>query len=66
MTVVPHQAGRGREIAVVMPPTRTGANNPNLLATCKSFGRHGGLSHRRRRQASRRSLIGVDGLPPSK
>jgi histidinol dehydrogenase len=38
MTVCPAQAAGVKEIAVVMPPTKTGANSPDLLATCKELG----------------------------
>ncbi len=34
MTVCPAQAAGVKEIAVVAPPTRFGANNPDLLAVC--------------------------------
>lgn len=38
MTVVPAQAAGVREIAVVMPPTPGGANNPTMLAVCHELG----------------------------
>jgi histidinol dehydrogenase len=38
MTVVPAQAAGVKEIAVVAPPTRFGANNPDVLATCSELG----------------------------
>jgi histidinol dehydrogenase len=38
MTVVPAQAAGVREIAVVAPPTPFGANNPDVLATCRELG----------------------------
>ena len=38
MTVCPAQAAGVKEIALVIPPTKTGANNPDLLATCKELG----------------------------
>jgi histidinol dehydrogenase len=38
MTVCPAQAAGVGEIAVVMPPTANGANNPDLLATCRELG----------------------------
>lgn len=38
MTVVPAQAAGVPEIAVVMPPTSHGADNPDLLATCYELG----------------------------
>jgi histidinol dehydrogenase len=62
MTVCPAQAAGVKEIAIVMPPTRTGANNPDLLATCKELGvtevyRIGGA------QAVAALAFGVEGLP---
>jgi histidinol dehydrogenase len=38
MTAVPAQAAGVGELAVVAPPTRFGANNPDLLATCHELG----------------------------
>ncbi|MCI0358419.1 MAG: histidinol dehydrogenase [Planctomycetaceae bacterium] len=38
MTAVPAQAAGVAEIAVVAPPTRFGANNPVVLATCHELG----------------------------
>lgn len=38
MTAVPAQAAGVREIAVVAPPTKFGANNPDVLATCHELG----------------------------
>lgn len=38
MTVVPAQAAGVREIAVVVPPTRFGGYNPDLLAACRALG----------------------------
>ena len=38
MTICPAQAAGVPEIAVVMPPTPTGAYNPDLLATCHELG----------------------------
>src|SRR5205814_2294405 len=38
MTVVPAQAAGVKEIAVVMPPTPSGAYNRDLLATCRERG----------------------------
>jgi len=38
MTVVPAQAAGVQEIAVVMPPTPGGANNPTMLAVCHELG----------------------------
>jgi histidinol dehydrogenase len=62
MTVCPAQAAGVPEIAVVMPPTKNGANNPDLLATCKELGidevyRVGGA------QAVAALAYGVEGLP---
>jgi histidinol dehydrogenase len=62
MTVCPAQAAGVEEIALVMPPTRTGANNPDLLATCHELGiqevyRIGGA------QAVAAMAYGVEGLP---
>jgi histidinol dehydrogenase len=62
MTVCPAQAAGVEEIAVVMPPTKTGAGNPDLLATCKELGvtdvyRIGGA------QAVAALAFGVAGLP---
>jgi histidinol dehydrogenase len=62
MTVCPAQAAGVKEIAIVMPPTKTGANNPDLLATCKELGvtevyRVGGA------QAVAALAFGVEGLP---
>jgi histidinol dehydrogenase len=61
MTVCPAQAAGVKEIALVMPPTKTGANNPDLLATCKELGvtevyRVGGA------QAVAALAFGVEGL----
>jgi histidinol dehydrogenase len=63
MTVCPAQAAGVQEIALVMPPTRTGANNPDLLATCKELGvtkiyRVGGA------QAVAALAYGVEGIEP--
>jgi histidinol dehydrogenase len=63
MTICPAQAAGVRELAVVMPPTPTGANNPDLLAVCFELGvrevyRIGGA------QAVAALAYGVDGLPP--
>jgi histidinol dehydrogenase len=63
MTVCPAQAAGVRELAVVMPPTQYGANNPDLLAVCYELGvtevyRIGGA------QAVAALAYGVDGLPP--
>src|SRR5438874_795983 len=38
MTAVPAQAAGVPELAVVAPPTKFGANNPDLLATCHELG----------------------------
>src|SRR5689334_12446971 len=38
MTAVPAQAAGVKEIAVVAPPTKFGANNPVVLATCHELG----------------------------
>jgi len=38
MTVVPAQAAGVREIVVIAPPTKFGANNPVVLATCHELG----------------------------
>lgn len=63
MTVCPAQAAGVRELAVVMPPTQYGANNPDLLAVCYELGvtevyRIGGA------QAVAALAYGVDGVPP--
>jgi histidinol dehydrogenase len=62
MTIVPAQAAGVKELAVVMPPTPFGANNPTLLAVCHELGvrevyRVGGA------QAVAALAYGVDGLP---
>jgi histidinol dehydrogenase len=61
MTVVPAQAAGVREIAVVAPPTTFGANNPDVLATCRELSvgevyRIGGA------QAVAALAYGVDGI----
>jgi len=38
MTAVPAQAAGVRELAVIAPPTKFGAYNPDLLATCHELG----------------------------
>ena len=38
MTAVPAQAAGVEQIAIVAPPTRFGANNPDVLATCREIG----------------------------
>jgi histidinol dehydrogenase len=62
MTVIPAQAAGVKQLAVVMPPTPTGAYNTDLLAVCKELGvgevyRVGGA------QAVAALAYGVDGLP---
>lgn len=62
MTVCPAQTAGVQEIALVMPPTPTGANNPELLAVCHELGvsevyRIGGA------QAVAALAYGVEGLP---
>jgi histidinol dehydrogenase len=62
MTVCPAQAAGVREIAVVMPPTPTGAYNLDLLAVCHELGvsevyRVGGA------QAVAALAYGIAGLP---
>jgi histidinol dehydrogenase len=62
MTVVPAQAAGVGEIAVVMPPTPSGAYNRDLLATCRELGvrevyRVGGA------QAVAALAWGIAGLP---
>jgi histidinol dehydrogenase len=62
MTVCPAQAAGVREIAVVMPPTPSGAYNRDLLATCHELGvsevyRVGGA------QAVAALAYGVEGMP---
>jgi histidinol dehydrogenase len=62
MTAVPAQAAGVQELAVVAPPTKFGANNPDLLATCHELGirevyRAGGA------QAVAALAYGVEGLP---
>jgi histidinol dehydrogenase len=63
MTAVPAQAAGVQELAVVSPPTSTGANNSNLLAVCHELGiqevyRVGGA------QGVAALAYGVDGLEP--
>ena len=62
MTVVPARVAGVREIVVVAPPTRFGAENPHVLATCHALGvttvvRAGGA------QAVAALAYGVSGLP---
>ncbi len=63
MTAVPAQAAQVEQIAVVAPPTRFGAYNPDLLATCHELGitevyRMGGA------QAVAALAFGVTGVEP--
>ncbi len=63
MTVCPAQAAGVKELAVVMPPTKTGAYNKDLFAVCHELGvrevyRIGGA------QAVAALAYGIDGLPP--
>jgi histidinol dehydrogenase len=62
MTVCPAQAAGVKELAVVMPPTPTGAYNADMLAVCHELGvrevyRVGGA------QAVAALAYGVEGLP---
>ena len=62
MTVCPAQAAEVKEIAVVMPPTATGAYNKDMLAVCHALGvtevyRVGGP------QAVAALAYGVEGIP---
>jgi histidinol dehydrogenase len=62
MTVVPAQVAGVAEIALVLPPTRFGAENPQVLAVCAELGiqevyRVGGA------QAVAALAFGVEGLP---
>lgn len=62
MTIGPAQAAGVQELAVVMPPTAHGANNPTLLAVCHELGvrevyRVGGA------QAVAALAYGIEGLP---
>ena len=62
MTVVPAQAAGVKEIAVVAPPTKFGADNPDVLATCHELGvtevlRMGGA------QAVGALAYGIEGVP---
>ncbi len=62
MTAVPAQVAGVGELAVVAPPTRFGANNPDILATCHELGigevyRLGGA------QAVAALAYGVEGIP---
>jgi histidinol dehydrogenase len=63
MTICPAQAAGVRQLAVVIPPTPTGANNPDLLAVCHELGvsevyRVGGA------QAVAALAYGVNGIAP--
>ncbi len=63
MTVCPAQAAGVKELAVVMPPTKTGAYNKDMLAVCQELGvtevyRVGGA------QAVAALAYGIEGLPP--
>jgi histidinol dehydrogenase len=63
MTICPAQAAGVKELAVVMPPTKNGAFNKDLLAVCHELGvrevyRIGGA------QAVAALAYGIDGLPP--
>jgi histidinol dehydrogenase len=62
MTAVPAQAAGVRELAIVAPPTRFGANHPDVLATCHELGigevyRIGGA------QGVAALAYGVEGVP---
>ncbi len=62
MTVVPAQAAQVEQLAVVAPPTAFGADNPDVLATCRELGvtevyRVGGA------QAVAALAYGVESLP---
>ena len=63
MTAVPAQAAGVKRLAIVAPPTKFGAYNPDLLATCHELGigevyRVGGA------QAVAALAYGVEGIPP--
>jgi histidinol dehydrogenase len=63
MTICPAQAAGVKQLAVVMPPTPTGAGNRDLLAVCHQLGvsevyRIGGA------QAVAALAYGVDGIAP--
>jgi histidinol dehydrogenase len=63
MTICPAQAAGVKELAVVMPPTKMGAYNTDLLAVCHELGvrevyRIGGA------QAVASLAYGIEGLPP--
>ncbi|MCA9269747.1 MAG: histidinol dehydrogenase, partial [Planctomycetales bacterium] len=62
MTAVPAQTAGVKQLAVVAPPTKFGANNPDLLATCHELGidevyRVGGA------QGVAALAFGIEGLP---
>jgi histidinol dehydrogenase len=62
MTAVPAQVAGVKQLAVVAPPTKFGAFNPDLLATCRELGisevyRLGGA------QAVAALAYGVEGIP---
>jgi histidinol dehydrogenase len=62
MTICPAQAAGVKELAVVMPPTKSGAYNQDLLAVCHELGvrevyRIGGA------QAVAALAYGIEGLP---
>ena len=62
MTAVPAQVAGVKQLALVAPPTKFGAYNPDLLATCRELGidevyRMGGA------QAVAALAYGVEGLP---
>lgn len=63
MTAVPAQAAGVQEIAIIAPPTKFGANNAHVLATCHELGirevyRVGGA------QGVAALAYGVEGIPP--
>ena len=63
MTICPAQAAGVQELAVVMPPTKSGAYNKDMLAICHELGvrevyRIGGA------QAVAALAYGIEGLPP--
>jgi histidinol dehydrogenase len=63
MTICPARAAGVKELAVVMPPTKAGAYNKDLLAVCHELGvsevyRVGGA------QAVAALAYGVEGVPP--
>lgn len=62
MTAVPAQVAGVKQLAVVAPPTKFGAYNPDMLATCRELGidevyRLGGA------QAVAAMAYGVEGIP---